>query len=247
MTVLTIATLFPLDTVAAGDQANGPALVRRARQRGIEATSVVVSRPEDMASADIYLLGGEGLAGVGDLVTHLVATPLADQVRDGRATVFAVDAGLAALGRTWTDAAGTTHEGLGLVGTAVRARPGTVRTVVSRPAPALGLPAMLGWHADAFEVAHDPGVDHLVALATADGAAAIDGVLAPGVIATLLHGPALALNPELADLVLARALRAPDWDALPIPAVEDARARRMLELRRQAGAQRRRGFRAGRH
>ena len=64
MTALTIATLFPLDTVAAGDDANGPALVRRARQRGIDATYTTVNRPDRVTTARIYLLGGDGLFGV---------------------------------------------------------------------------------------------------------------------------------------------------------------------------------------
>jgi CobQ-like glutamine amidotransferase family enzyme len=231
MTVLTIAILFPRDTVAAGDEANGPALVRRARQRGIEASSVVVSRPQDMASADIYLLGGDGLAGAGDLVTHLRSTSAVDDVRAGRSILFAVDAGLAAVGRTWTDADGTTHPGLGLVGIDTRSAKLAARTVVTRPAPSLGLPTMIGWTSGGATVTSDPGVAPLAEL---DGEPpAADGVLAEGVIGTLLHGPVLALNPELADLVLARALGVTGWEPLPIPSIETARARRIAELARQ--------------
>jgi CobQ-like glutamine amidotransferase family enzyme len=228
MTVLTIAILFPRDTVAAGDEANGPALVRRARQRGIEASSVVVSRPQDMASADIYLLGGDGLAGAGDLVTHLRSTSAVDDVRAGRSILFAVDAGLAAVGRTWTDADGTTHPGLGLSGINTRSTRAATQTVVTRPAPALRLPRMIGWTSGGATVTREAGITPLAEL---DGVPpGTDGVLTEGVIGTQLHGPVLALNPELADLVLSRALGASGWDPLPIPPVETARARRIAEL-----------------
>lgn len=228
MSTLTIATLFPLATVAAGDDANGPALVRRARQRGIEASHTTVTRPDAMAPATIYLLGGDGLAGVSDLVTHLRATSVADDVLAGRAIVLAVDAGLAAIGRSWTDPAGTSHDGLGLVGIDVRATRGAARTVATRPVPGLGLPSMIGWTSGAVTVTRGPGVAPLAELA--DASTATDGVLADRVIGTQLHGPVLALNPELADLVLARALGAALWEPLPIAAVDTARARRIAEL-----------------
>ena len=93
---------------------------------------------------------------------------------------------------------------------------------------------MIGWHSHSFQVARDPGVDHLTEIATRDpGAASPDGVVTPFVIGTQLHGPALALNPELADLVLAQALGVSGWDPLPIPSVQTARARRIAELTSQ--------------
>jgi CobQ-like glutamine amidotransferase family enzyme len=227
MTTLTIATLFPLATVAAGDEANGPALVRRARQRGIEANLTTVSRPDQMVGARIYILGGDGLAGVRDLVTHLRSTDLAERVRAGRSIVFAVDAGLAALGRTWTDAGGTTLPGLGLVGIDTRSAGAAARTVVTQPVPALGLPRMIGWASGGVTVTRGAGIAPLAELEGEP--AGTDGVLADGVIGTQLHGPVLALNPELADLVLARALDRPLREPLPIPSVETARARRISE------------------
>jgi lipid II isoglutaminyl synthase (glutamine-hydrolysing) len=236
MTQFTIATLFPLDTAAAGDDANAAALVRRAHQRGIEATRTTVNRPEAMVHAAIYLLGGEGTTGVTDLVAHLRATDLADRVRAGRSIIFAVDAGLAAIGRTWRDASGHAHPGLGLVGVDIRATRGAARTVVTRPVPALGLPPMLGWESGQAGLTRDPDVAPLAELEGMGPAAGTDGVLADGVLGTLMHGPVLALNPELADLVLARALGTAGWDPLPIAAVDTARARRIAEVSTAAAA-----------
>jgi CobQ-like glutamine amidotransferase family enzyme len=232
MTDLTIASLFPLDTVAAGDEANAAALVRRARQRDISATLTTINRPEAMRSARIYLLGGDGLAGVVDLVTHLHATHVADEVRSGEAIIFAVDAGLAAVGQSWTDRDGETHDGLGLIEITALSTAPSVASVRTRPAPEHGLPAMTGWHSHAFQVTRDPHVPRLTEIVAGDARTAPfdDGVVTPLVIGTQLHGPVLALNPELADLVLASALGLGGWDPLPIECVDTARARRIAEL-----------------
>jgi CobQ-like glutamine amidotransferase family enzyme len=62
-------------------------------------------------------------------------------------------------------------------------------------------------------------------------------VLAGSVLGTRLHGPLLALNPELADLVLARALgRDEPWPTLESPAIERARRERIAEVRRETPA-----------
>lgn len=231
MTHLTIATLFPLATVAAGDEANASALVRRARQRGIQATHTTVNRTEGMIRAQLYLLGGDGLTGVADLVAHLRATTVADEVRAGQAMILAVDAGLAAVGRSWTEADGSRHDGLGLISSTARATSPAAARVVTRPAPGLGLPAMVGWRSRGFETSRDDGLNHLVELAPDRSARReLDGALAHGVVGTQLHGPVLALNPELADLILARATGASDWPPLPIPSANTARARRIAEL-----------------
>lgn len=58
-----------------------------------------------------------------------------------------------------------------------------------------------------------------------------EGAIAGRIVGTYLHGPVLARNPELADLLLGRVLgRA--LDPLPAPFAEDARRRRIAEARR---------------
>ena len=49
---LTVATLFPLATVAAADEANATALVRRGAARGLGVETVTVDRPEAFTAAD---------------------------------------------------------------------------------------------------------------------------------------------------------------------------------------------------
>ncbi|WKD58540.1 type 1 glutamine amidotransferase [Corynebacterium caspium] len=61
------------------------------------------------------------------------------------------------------------------------------------------------------------------------GAGAPEGVVQGSIIATYMHGPVLARNPQLADLLLARALGIPlaELPALDIPVVDRLRLERL--------------------
>ncbi|CRH62599.1 Predicted glutamine amidotransferase [Chlamydia trachomatis] len=59
---------------------------------------------------------------------------------------------------------------------------------------------------------------------------AYDGVVQGSVIATYMHGPVLARNPELADLLLTRATGL-ELAPLDVPGVEALRAERLAFVR----------------
>jgi lipid II isoglutaminyl synthase (glutamine-hydrolysing) len=238
---LTVATLFPLATVAAADEANAAALVRRGAARDLTVETVTVDRADSFVDADVYLVGGTGRAGVGALVEALGSTDLAARVADG-AVLFAVDAGLDAVARSWVDASGGRHKGLGLAPVTVHAASESTGTVVTQPDPSLDLPALVGWEDNDLRTVREDGARPLFTLEIGagnrtdepDGAAA-EGVLAGSVMGTRLHGPLLALNLELADLVLARATgRDEPWTTLQSGSVERARRERIAETRRGA-------------
>jgi CobQ-like glutamine amidotransferase family enzyme len=244
-TSLTVATLFPLVTVAAADEANARALVRRGRERGLAVDVVTVDRPDAFVDADVYLLGGTGRSGVRALVEALGQTGLAARVADG-AVLLAVDAGLDAVARTWVDAEGRRHPGLALAPVTVEDAPEVTGTVVTRPDPGLDLPALVGWESHRQRTVLDDGARALFTLEVGAGNRAGDpseGVLAGNVLGTRLHGPLLALNPELADLVLARAVdRHESWPTIASPAIERARRERIAEARSEASAPSSRGW-----
>ena len=233
---ITVATLFPLATVAAADEANAAALARRGAARGVSVEMVTVDRPEAFVEADVYLLGGTGRGGVQALVDAVADTDLVVRVRDAHAVLVAVDAGLDAVSREWVDASGTTQEGLGLAPVTVHPDHEATGTVVTRPDASLDLPALIGWEANDLRTERHDAARPLFTLEVGRGNRAGDGgegVLAGSVLGTRLHGPLLALNPELADLVLARALgREEPWPTLESPAVERARRERIAETRR---------------
>jgi CobQ-like glutamine amidotransferase family enzyme len=237
---LTVATLFPLATVAAADEANAVALARRAAARGISVEMVTVDRPEAFVDAGVYLLGGTGRGGVQALVDAVADTDLVVRVRDAHAVLLAVDAGLDAVSRSWVDASGSSQDGLGLAPVTVHVDHEATGTVVTRPDASLHLPALIGWEANDLRTERHDGVRPLFTLEVGRGNRAADGgegVLAGSVLGTRLHGPLLALNPELADLVLARALgREEPWPALEAPAIERARRERIAEVRRETPA-----------
>ena len=51
-------------------------------------------------------------------------------------------------------------------------------------------------------------------------------------IATYMHGPVLARNPELADLLLSRALGVDSLPPVEVPAVDQLRRERLAAARR---------------
>jgi lipid II isoglutaminyl synthase (glutamine-hydrolysing) len=234
---VTVATLFPLATVAAADEANAGALARRGSARGLAVETVTVDRPEAFVDADVYLLGGTGRGGVQALVDAVADTDLPARVREGRAVLFAVDAGLDAVSLSWVDASGAQQDGLGLAPITVHPDRESTATVVTRPDAGLDLPALIGWEAGDLRTERHDGARPLFLLEAGRGNrddVGGEGVLAGSVLGTRLHGPLLALNPELADLVLARALgREEPWPALASPALERARRERIAEVRRE--------------
>lgn len=234
MTALLVATMFPASTVAAGDEANAAALLRRAARRGIDAEHVTIQQAGDDVEADIYLLGGCGRESAAALVALLDGGSLAARVREGRAAVLAVDAGLDALARTCIGPDGRPMPGLGLLDVEVRPGRGVFATVVTSPNPRLGLPPLLGWISTDVTTRRSPQVAPLARFAgKTRHRDPDDGAVTDRIVATRLHGPVLAINPELADLVLASApgVDAGGWRQLPEPEAERARAQRIAETR----------------
>lgn len=60
----------------------------------------------------------------------------------------------------------------------------------------------------------------------------VEGVVQGSIIATYMHGPVLARNPELADLLLCRALGVDSLDPVEVPTVEQLRRERIAAARR---------------
>ncbi len=233
--VLVVTTLFPLTTVAAGDEANAVALRRRGARRDLDVQLLAANKPDHVKDSDVYLVGGNGRAGVRDLVDLVGATDVVNRVRSGRAAMLAVGAGLDALALSFVDPEGGEHDGLGLAPVTVRHAASVTGTAVTRPNERLGLPPLIGWESNDVLTERHPGTVALAGLERGAGDrsdAPADGVVSGTLVGTRLHGPVLALNPELADLLLALATgREEPWPALPETAVERARAARIAEVR----------------
>lgn len=227
-----------------GDRGNAVVLARRAQWRGIRAEIVEVEGNETVPSgADIYLLGGGEDDAQALATARLAESGTLHRAVEQGAAVLAVCAGFQILGETYPGAGGAPRAGLGLLDatTSRPEQPRSVGEIVVDPAPGLGLPLLTGYENHQGHTRLGPGAEPLgaveVGIGNGDGT---DGALGGRIVGTYLHGPVLARNPALADLLLswvAGAL-APLDDTEP----EQLRGERLREARRarRPGAGRRR-------
>lgn len=239
MPKLTIGLVLPDVLGTYGDDGNALVLRERARRRGIDASIERIMLHDDVPpSHDIYTLGGGEDSAQLLAAARLSASPgLQAAAADGR-PIFAVCAGLQVLGHTFR-AHGNEVEGVGLldVTTAPLTRRATGE-LASEPTRA-GITAELSEPLTGFEnhmgaTVLGPDASALGRVTRgvgngADGEEEVDGVVQGSVIATYMHGPALARNPQLADLLIARALDIPlaELEPLELEAVAKLREERL--------------------
>jgi hypothetical protein len=201
---LRIVVVYPDLLGTYGDGGNGLVLTRRAERRGFPAELIEAASDGPLPVADVYTLGG-GEDGPQVRATESLNEDgtLARAVRNG-AVVFAVCAGYQIIGTTFPAADGSPVPGLGLLDVATvkgRAPRAVGEIVVDADLPGVG--ALTGFenHGGLTEVG--PGAQPLGRVRTGVGNGDYtDGAWAGRVVGTYLHGPALARNPALADLLL---------------------------------------------
>ncbi|GAA3122046.1 glutamine amidotransferase [Planomonospora alba] len=203
---LRLVWIYPDLLSTYGDQGNVLVLEQRARRRGIAVETVHVRSSDPVPeTGDIYLIGGGE-----DRPQILAAERLR---RDGGlhravargAALFAVCAGYQIMGTTFGGEEGQPVEGVGLLD--IASGRGTHRAVGELAAeidPALGaVPTLTGFENHMGVTRLGPGVRPLsrtvVGTGNGDGT---EGCYAGKIVGTYLHGPALARNPALADLLL---------------------------------------------
>ena len=206
-----IAVLFPELLGTYGDGGNVVVLQRRLAWRGWRCEVLRVGLgtpvPED---CDLYVLGG----GEDDAQTlamgGLRGNALAGAVDRG-VPVFAVCAGMQLLGTTFSTTRGGEAAGLGLLDVSTgRREVRAVGEVVATPEPDLGLPLLTGFENHGGGTRLGPAARPLARVLTGTGngggdGAPFEGAVQGSIVATYLHGPVLARNPALADLLLSRA------------------------------------------
>jgi CobQ-like glutamine amidotransferase family enzyme len=204
MSRLRIAVVYPDLLGTYGDGGNGLVLARRAERRGIEAELIQATSDGPLPAADLYTLGG-GEDGPQVQATEQLAEDgaLASAIADG-ATVLAVCAGYQIVGTSFPDADGAPTEGLGLLDVATTKRPGrrAVGEIVV-DAELDGVGQLTGFENHGGGTIIGAGTQPLgrvrVGIGNGQGT---DGAWAGRVVGTYLHGPVLARNPALADLLL---------------------------------------------
>jgi len=218
---VTIALLFPELLGTYGDGGNAQVLAQRLRWRGIDAEITEVAAGEPIPrTCELYLMGG-GEDGPQSLaVRELRAAEFLPQAVDDGAAVLAVCAGYQLLGRQFLGPDGSSHDGLGLLDcVTTRGRgPRRVGELVVEAGGELGLPALTGYENHAGVTTLGPSAQPLGKVEVGrgnDGGDGTEGVVSGHVVGTYLHGPVLARNPALADLLLT-------WVVGPLEPLDDS-------------------------
>jgi CobQ-like glutamine amidotransferase family enzyme len=211
-----------------GDGGNAEVLARRAQWRGIPARVVPIQADRPIPrSLPLYVIGGGEDAAQELAVRHL--TGLVDAAERGP-TIFAVCAGLQLLGHGFSVTGGRTCAGLGLLDLHTVSAPArAIGEIVAEPhVDGLDQP-LTGFENHQGHTVLGPAARPLAAVrhgvGNGDGT---EGVVQDRIIGTYLHGPALARNPQLADLLLARVLGRP-LAPLDLPVVTALRRHRLRQ------------------
>ncbi len=240
-TSLTVVVVYPDLLGTYGDGGNGLVLARRATWRGIPARVVEAYSDRPLPDADIYCIGGGEDGPQVRAATALRADGTLLRAVERGAVVLGVCAGYQLLGRSFPDRDDRPHEGLGLLDVATRKGTGAraVGELVASPAPGGPhlsgggpLPSLTGFENHGGVTVVGSGaravatVEQGVGNGSGDGT---EGAWSDKVFGTYLHGPLLARNTELADLLLGWALSSTDAPVELAP-LEDVGE---LELRRE--------------
>lgn len=232
---LQIAVLLPEVLGTYGDTGNALVLAQRARWRGYEAEIVRIPYGQTLPTqCDIYTLGGGEDVAQALAVKHLSNGPALRQIIERGAPILAICAALQVLGSWYEDANGTRNKGLEVIDcyTVPQGRR-SIGELVTKPLLE-GLTELLtGFENHGGATVLGPDAAPLGQVLAGDGNGmfegklqGVEGVVQGSVVATYMHGPALARNPELADLLLKRVL-GEDLAELPMPKVEALRAERL--------------------
>ena len=207
-----IGLLLPGILGTYGDCGNAVVLAQRLRWRGIPAAITEVDhRMRVPTSLDLYVLGG-GEDSAQELAAHHLRTDGGLRRAEARgAPVLGVCAGLQVLGTEFTSTEGSWHAGLGLLDlTSAPAERRAVGEIVVEPTACEELGTLTGFENHRGVTRLGPGSRPLGTVTTGIGNGdGTDGAVAGRVVATYLHGPVLARNPALADLLLSWAVGRP--------------------------------------
>lgn len=224
---LRIVWIYPDLLSTYGDQGNVLVLEHRAQRRGIRTETVHVRSSDPVPeTGDIYLIGGGE-----DRPQILAAGRLRrdgglKRAVDRGASLLAVCAGYQIMGTSFAGEEGQPVDGIGLLDiSSVRGQARAVGELVAEVDAALGLPTLTGFENHMGVTRLGPSVRPLSktvkGVGNGDG---YEGCYTGHVIGTYLHGPALARNPALADLLLS-------WRVGELAPLDDTRYEQLRQER----------------
>jgi CobQ-like glutamine amidotransferase family enzyme len=229
-----IALVFPSLLGTYGDGGNASVLAQRLRWRDIDAETIDVGVDEPLPEqADIYVLGG-GEDSAQTLAVSRLSNGSLRRVVDAGKPVFAVCAGFQILGESFLVGRGEAVAGLGIIDCRTDRLPGprAVGELLGEPAVEGLAGPLTGYENHGGRTVLGPGARAFARVreGIGNGDAEVDGAVQGSVVATYLHGPALARNPALADFLLTRVVG--ELTPLDDSEEEELRRERLASLRR---------------
>ncbi len=213
-----------------GDGGNAVVLRQRLRLRGITAEIVEITLAEPVPdSLDLYTLGGAEDYAQRLATRHLIKYPGLQRAADRGAPVLAICAAIQVLGHWYETSSGERVDGVGLLD--LTTSPQSARTIgelVGRPLLPGVSQQLTGFENHRGGTVLGPAASPLSAVVKGAGNRAgdgFDGAIQGSVVATYMHGPCLARNPELADVLLSKVVG--ELSPLALPEVELLRRERL--------------------
>jgi lipid II isoglutaminyl synthase (glutamine-hydrolysing) len=201
---LRIVWIYPDLLSTYGDRGNLLILARRAALRGIPAETLEVRSDQRLpATADIYLIGGGEDGPQALAAQRLIADGGLHRAVNQGAAVLAVCAGYQLFGASFF-AKGARCAGLGLLDiTSDRGETRAVGELRGDVDPRLHVPPLTGFENHGGRTHLGPGVSPLARVTAGVGNdGRTEGAWRGKIVGTYSHGPALARNPAIADLLL---------------------------------------------
>ena len=252
LSTVRIAALYPDLLGTYGDGGNATVLAQRLRWRGVAVELVTVEAgqvPPD--SCDLYLVGGGEDGPQTQAARDLAASGALHRAVASGAAVLAVCAGMQILGHRFPDSTGTDRPGLGLLDCdTVRVdRPRAVGELLTAsavvadpddPHASTTVGVLTGFENHAGRTVVGEGATALASVEVGEGNGdGAEGVVNGRVLGTYLHGPVLARNPSLADLLLGWVIGTEALTPLDDTDVDRLRAERLRAARHHELAPRR--------
>jgi CobQ-like glutamine amidotransferase family enzyme len=233
---VSIALLYPELLGTYGDGGNAAVLAQRLRWRDIPADVLTFGAGDTVpTSCDIYLMGGGEDGPQALAARELSESGALHAAVEAGAVVFGTCAGIQVLGHEFANPDGSSHPGLGILDCWTVRGPGrrAVGELLVEPLVD-GLPVLTGYENHGAVTRLGPSVRPLGRVVRGVGNGAGDGsegAVSGRILATYMHGPALARNPALADLLLSWVVG--DLQPLDDAEVDDLRRERLRAVKRR--------------
>jgi lipid II isoglutaminyl synthase (glutamine-hydrolysing) len=218
-----------------GDGGNSVVMRQRLQRRGFDAEIVNITLNDPVPSTlDLYTLGGAEDYAQRLATRHLIRYPGLQEAAAKGAPVLAICAAIQVLGHWYETSAGERVDGVGLLDLTTSPQPRrTIGEVISQPLLPGLTDRLTGFENHRGGTVLGPEAQPLAKIISGAGnreGDGVDGAVQGSVVATYLHGPCLARNPQLADHLLAQVVG--DLEPLDLPEVDQLRRERLAAPRR---------------